>query len=58
MAHIDLVTDSPGIRGLFAAAFCMFDRDVDGLPTFAPRDREDHVPMAERIVAQGYLASY
>ena len=35
---------------LIAAAFCMFNRYVDGLGTFAPANREDYVPMAERIV--------
>jgi uncharacterized peroxidase-related enzyme len=40
---------------LIAAAFCMFNRYVDGLGTFAPADRADYVPMAERIVASGYL---
>lgn len=40
---------------LIAAAFCMFNRYVDGLGTFAPPEREDYLPMAERIVATGYL---
>lgn len=42
---------------LIAAAFCMFNRYVDGLGTFAPADRDAYVPMAEQIVAAGYLAS-
>ena len=42
---------------LIAAAFCMFNRYVDGLATFAPAAREDYVSMAERIVTQGYLGS-
>ena len=40
---------------LIAAAFCMFNRYVDGLGTFAPADRADYLPMAERIVSNGYL---
>ena len=39
---------------LIAAAFCMFNRYVDGLGTWAPEDRSDYVPMAEQIVAHGY----
>lgn len=42
---------------LIAAAFCMFNRYVDGLATFAPAAREDYISMAERIVTQGYLGS-
>jgi uncharacterized peroxidase-related enzyme len=40
---------------LIAAAFCMFNRYVDGLGTFAPPDRADYVPMAEQVVAHGYV---
>lgn len=40
---------------LIAAAFCMFNRYVDGLGTFAPQDRDDYLPMAERIVQSGYV---
>jgi uncharacterized peroxidase-related enzyme len=39
---------------LIAAAFCMFNRYVDGLGTWAPQDRADYLPMAEQIVAEGY----
>jgi uncharacterized peroxidase-related enzyme len=39
---------------LIAAAFCMFNRYVDGLGTFAPTDPQDYVPMAQRIVEHGY----
>jgi len=42
---------------LIAAAFCMFNRYVDGLGTAAPQDRADYLPMAERIVDSGYLGS-
>ncbi|MEV6298318.1 carboxymuconolactone decarboxylase family protein [Actinoplanes sp. NPDC051861] len=39
---------------LIAAAFCMYNRYVDGLGTFAPAAAEDYAPMAERIVHEGY----
>ncbi|MGW4947921.1 carboxymuconolactone decarboxylase family protein [Actinoplanes sp. NPDC004185] len=39
---------------LIAAAFCMFNRYVDGLGTFAPQRPEDYLPSAARIVAHGY----
>jgi uncharacterized peroxidase-related enzyme len=39
---------------LIAAAFCMFNRYVDGLGTFAPTDPQDYLPMARRIVEHGY----
>ena len=39
---------------LIAAAFCMYNRYVDGLATFAPQDREAYAGMAERIVERGY----
>ena len=42
---------------LIAAAFCMFNRYVDGLGTWAPHDRADYLPMAERIVESGYTTS-
>jgi len=40
---------------LIAAAFCMFNRYVDGLGTWAPTDREDYLAPGRRIVDQGYL---
>jgi uncharacterized peroxidase-related enzyme len=40
---------------LIAAAFCMFNRYVDGLDTWAPADREDYVAAGHRIVDRGYL---
>ena len=40
---------------LIAAAFCMFNRYVDGLGTWAPEERAAYLPMAERIVATGYV---
>jgi uncharacterized peroxidase-related enzyme len=39
---------------LIAAAFCMFNRYVDGLATFAPSDPAAYAGMAERIVNEGY----
>ncbi|MGO8999863.1 MAG: carboxymuconolactone decarboxylase family protein [Polyangiaceae bacterium] len=41
---------------LIAAAFCMFNRYVDGLATVAPEDPAAYAAMAERIVNGGYLA--
>lgn len=40
---------------LIAAAFCMFNRYVDGLATIAPRDPRAYEGMAERIVREGYV---
>lgn len=39
---------------LIAAAFCMYNRYVDGLGTYAPDDPAFYATSAERIVAQGY----
>jgi uncharacterized peroxidase-related enzyme len=39
---------------LIAAAFCMYNRYVDGLATFAPADPESYTASAKRIVEQGY----
>ena len=41
---------------LIAAAFCMFNRYVDGLATRRPEAPEAYDEMAERIVEHGYLA--
>lgn len=41
---------------LIAAAFCMFNRYVDGMGTYAPTDAEAYVPSAKRIVEEGYGA--
>ncbi len=41
---------------LIAAAFCMFNRYVDGLGTVAPSDPAEYLPMAEEVVAHGYTA--
>ena len=41
---------------LIAAAFCMFNRYVDGLGTRTGRDSSQFAAMAEHIVAAGYGA--
>lgn len=42
---------------LIAAAFCMFNRYVDGLGTWAPTERADYEGTAQMIVSQGYVGS-
>jgi uncharacterized peroxidase-related enzyme len=42
---------------LIAAAFCMFNRYVDGLGTFAPEGRDAYAESARRIVEVGYGAA-
>jgi uncharacterized peroxidase-related enzyme len=42
---------------LIAAAFCMFNRYVDGLGTWAPEDRQVYVDRAPMRAGQGYIAS-
>ena len=39
---------------LIAAAFCMFNRYVDGLATFTPRDEEGYDQMGQRMARDGY----
>jgi alkylhydroperoxidase family enzyme len=41
---------------LIAAAFCMFNRYVDGLATITPDDPEVYEAGAQRLVTHGYLA--
>jgi uncharacterized peroxidase-related enzyme len=41
---------------LIAAAFCMFNRYVDGLATIAPQDPAVYAAGAQRLVMEGYLA--
>jgi uncharacterized peroxidase-related enzyme len=41
---------------LIAAAFCMFNRYVDGLATFAPSEPEDYLESGQMIVDLGYVA--
>ncbi len=42
---------------LIAAAFCMFNRYVDGLGTITPADPEVYAQSADMIVNHGYLAA-
>jgi uncharacterized peroxidase-related enzyme len=39
---------------LIAAAFCMYNRYVDGLGTWAPQDRQFYVDRAPRRAVEGY----
>lgn len=39
---------------LIAAAFCMYNRYVDGLATLQPRDREMYDTMGQRLATAGY----
>ena len=39
---------------LIAAAFCMFNRYVDGLGTWAPQDRQIYVDRGPRRAEEGY----
>lgn len=43
---------------LIAAAFCMFNRYVDGLATTLPQDPSGYEEVAKFIVAAGYTASF
>ncbi|MBS1600232.1 MAG: carboxymuconolactone decarboxylase family protein [Bacteroidetes bacterium] len=40
---------------LIAAAFCMFNRYVDGLATWAPEDRNYYVNRAPQRAEEGYI---
>lgn len=40
---------------LIAATFCMFNRYVDGLATWAPTDAEIYAQMGERLATHGYV---
>lgn len=40
---------------LIAAAFCMFNRYVDGLATWSPQDRQFYVNRAPQRAEDGYL---
>jgi uncharacterized peroxidase-related enzyme len=40
---------------LIAAAFCMYNRYVDGLATIAPDDPSNYADRAARLVTDGYL---
>ena len=39
---------------LIAAAFCMFNRYVDGLGTWASADQQSYIPRGIRIAEEGY----
>ncbi|AYB34608.1 carboxymuconolactone decarboxylase family protein [Chryseolinea soli] len=40
---------------LIAAAFCMYNRYVDGLGTWAPPGNDAYMPMGERLAKEGYM---
>jgi uncharacterized peroxidase-related enzyme len=40
---------------LIAAAFCMYNRYVDGLASWQPTDPEAYIPMGKRIAEMGYV---
>lgn len=40
---------------LIAAAFCMFNRYVDGLGTWAPKENEAYQEMGRRMAFEGYV---
>jgi uncharacterized peroxidase-related enzyme len=42
---------------LIAAAFCMFNRYVDGLATWAPADPQHYRQSGEKIAREGYVHS-
>lgn len=42
---------------LISAAFCMFNRYVDGLGTWAPQDRQIYIDRAPERVEVGYISS-
>jgi hypothetical protein len=42
---------------LIAAAFCMFNRYVDGLATWAPRDPQRYRESGKRTADEGYIHS-
>ena len=42
---------------LIAASFCMFNRYVDGLATWAPQDRQFYVNRAPKRAEDGYISS-
>lgn len=42
---------------LIAAAFCMYNRYVDGLATFTPTDQRQYDAMGARMAAEGYVTA-
>ncbi|MGH2645682.1 MAG: carboxymuconolactone decarboxylase family protein, partial [Chitinophagaceae bacterium] len=43
---------------LIAAAFCMYNRYVDGLHTWAPADRKDYAEEGKQMAFEGYLRHF
>ena len=43
---------------LIAAAFCMYNRYVDGLATWQPRDPSTYAEMGRRMAEQGYVSRH
>ena len=41
---------------LIAAAFCMYNRYVDGLGTWAPEAKEAYIEMGKQLAHNGYVA--
>lgn len=42
---------------LIAAAFCMYNRYVDGLGTWAPKEDADFMPMGQVLAERGYATT-
>jgi uncharacterized peroxidase-related enzyme len=42
---------------LIAAAFCMYNRYVDGLATWQPREESMYQEMGQHLASKGYLAT-
>ncbi len=42
---------------LIAAAFCMYNRYVDGLATWTPTDPDSYGQMGQRMAQEGYVAA-
>ncbi len=42
---------------LIAAAFCMYNRYVDGLATWAPKEDEAFMPMGKMLAERGYIGA-
>ena len=40
---------------LIAAAFCMYNRYVDGLATWQPREAEAYREMGQQLAKEGYV---
>jgi len=40
---------------LIAAAFCMYNRYVDGLGTWAPEEKEAYIDMGKKLAFEGYV---